>query len=109
MSANDNWTYEFKNLPVKDNGKKIEYRVDEESVNNYSKSINGFNITNTHEIETTSVSGTKTWEDDNNRDGLRPNSIEVNLYGNDKLIETKEVSADSNWTYEFTNLPVYAN
>ena len=109
VSANDNWTYEFTNLPVKDNGEYIEYRVDEESVKNYSKSINGFNITNTHVIETTSISGTKTWDDDNNRDGLRPNSIEVNLYGNDKLIETKEVSADSNWTYEFSNLLAYEN
>ena len=109
VSANDNWTYEFTNLPKYENGKEIRYRVDEESVNNYFKSINGFNITNTHVIETTSISGTKTWDDDNNRDGLRPDSIEVNLYGNNKLVETKEVSANSNWTYEFTNLPVKDN
>ena len=109
VSANSNWTYEFTNLPVKDNGEYIEYRVDEESVDNYSKSIDGFNITNTHEIETTNISGTKKWVDDNNRDGLRPGSITIKLFGNDKLIETKEVSADSNWTYEFSNLLAYEN
>ena len=103
------FTYEFVNLPKYENGKEIKYTIDENEVDGYKKFVDGYNLINTHEIETTSISGTKTWEDDNNRDGLRPNSIEVNLYGNDKLIETKEVSADSNWTYEFTNLPVKDN
>ncbi|MDD6388248.1 MAG: Cna B-type domain-containing protein, partial [Bacilli bacterium] len=109
VSANDNWTYEFTNLPVYENGKEIIYSVNENEVKGYTGVIDGYNITNTHEIETTNISGTKTWVDDNNRDGLRPGSITIKLFGNDELIETKEVSADSNWTYEFTNLPKYAN
>ena len=109
QKMNDSWSYTFTNLPVYANGFKIKYIVDEKLVDGYTKSINGFNITNTHEIETTSISGTKTWVDDNNRDGLRPGSITINLLANNEIIKSKEVSANDNWTYEFTNLPVKDN
>ena len=106
------WLYEFKDLPKYENGKEINYTVKEEKVNNYETSYNKNNkfiIINTHENEQIELSGTKTWNDNNNQDGIRPTSIEVTLIGRvgEKTVYTSEkieVSADTNWTYEFEKL-----
>lgn len=106
------WLYEFKDLPKYENGKEINYTVKEEKVNNYETSYNKNNkfiIINTHENEQIKLSGTKTWNDNNNQDGIRPASIEVTLIGRvgEKIVYTSEkieVSADTNWTYEFEKL-----
>ena len=106
------WLYEFKDLPKYEKGKEINYTVKEEKVNNYETSYNKNNkfiIINTHENEQIKLSGTKTWNDNNNQDGIRPASIEVTLIGRvgEKTVYTSEkieVSADTNWTYEFEKL-----
>ncbi|MDQ8821409.1 Cna B-type domain-containing protein, partial [Streptococcus ruminantium] len=67
------------------------------------------NITNTHTPETTQVSGTKTWNDNNDQDGKRPQSITVNLLADGKVVQSQEVTAANNWKYTFTDLPKYAN
>ena len=66
-------------------------------------------LTNTHEPETTEVSGTKTWDDDNNRDGVRPNDIVINVLKNGQEYVSQKVRAneESNWVYAFENLPKY--
>ena len=56
-----------------------------------------------------SISGITTWIDNNNQDGKRPDSIIINLLQNGKKIDSKEVTSDDNWHYEFVNLPKYAN
>ncbi len=60
-------------------------------------------------MEKTSVSGTKTWKDNNNQDGIRPSSITVNLLANGRQVASKTVSASDNWQYSFDNLAAYAN
>ncbi|MCT3330534.1 Cna B-type domain-containing protein [Lactiplantibacillus pentosus] len=60
-------------------------------------------------IEKISVSGTKTWRDNNNQDGIRPSSIKVNLLANGQQVASKKVSASDNWQYSFDNLAAYAN
>ncbi|KZU83680.1 Alcohol dehydrogenase [Lactiplantibacillus plantarum] len=60
-------------------------------------------------IEKTSVSGTRTWRDNNNQDGIRPSSITVNLLANGQQVASKKVSASDNWQYSFDNLADYAN
>ncbi|WP_156008327.1 Cna B-type domain-containing protein, partial [Streptococcus ruminantium] len=90
--------------------KKITYTVEEANTpNGYTSSVEGTNITNTHTPETTEVAGTKTWNDNNDQDGKRPKSITVNLLANGEVVQSQKVSADTNWTYTFTNLPKYAN
>ena len=108
------WTYEFKNLPKYENGKKITYTIDEEDVPGYDKAIKGNNIKNSHTPETVDVKGEKTWNDNNNQDGKRPEKITVKLMkkvGNAEAVvaQTQEVreGADKKWTYEFKNLPKY--
>ena len=107
VTEKDKWTYEFTNLPVYKDGKKIEYTVTEEPVPGYEGSIEGTTMTNRHTPEVTELKGNKKWDDGNNQDGKRPESITVNLVANGEKIASKNVTEKDKWTYEFTNLPVY--
>ena len=57
----------------------------------------------------TAVSGTKTWNDNNNQFGRRPESITVRLYADGTETDNRIVTAESDWTYSFDNLPKYSN
>ena len=115
--GNGNWACAFNNLPKYENGQEITYMVEEATVpEGYTSDItgdivNGFVITNIHEPEVISISGTKTWDDDNDRDGKRPGSITVNLLADG--VETQEVNVtvdvNDEWKYNFTDLPKYKN
>ena len=107
--ANGNWSYVFRNLPQYDVNGEITYTVTEDAVAGYETSVSGYNITNTHKPATTDITGTKTWNDSDNQDGKRPESITVNLLADGKITATKTVTAADNWTYSFTDLPKYAN
>lgn len=102
------WTYTFTNVPADGI-----YTVTEETVEEYvaTYSDDGLTITNTHTPATTSVSGEKIWEDDDNRDGIRPEKITVQLYADGAVVtgKTAEVKAgtDGKWKYSFTGLPKY--
>ena len=109
VKASDNWKYSFTNLPEFENGQKITYTVTEDAVAGYTSTIDGYNITNNHTPATVKVSGTKTWNDNNNQDGIRPSSITVNLLANGRQVASKTVSASDNWQYSFDNLAAYAN
>ena len=109
VKASDNWKYSFTNLPEFENGQKITYTVTEDAVAGYTSTIDGYNITNNHTPATVKVSGTKTWNDNNNQDGIRPSSITVNLLANGQQVASKKVSASDNWQYSFDNLAAYAN
>lgn len=109
--ADDNgeWTYEFTNLPLfDDRGVEIDYSITEEKVPGFNFKVDGYNITNTQ--ETINISGTKTWQDEENT-ASRPDDITVQV-----LIEgTTEVIAEQRLTdisgatqsYTFENLPKY--
>ena len=58
--------------------------------------------------EKTSVSGQKTWNDNDNQDGKRPSKITVNLLANGVKVASKEVKPDATgtWAYHFDNLDV---
>ena len=48
VSASDNWQYSFDNLAAYANGQKITYTVTEDAVAGYTSTVDGYNITNTH-------------------------------------------------------------
>ena len=86
LTAADGWKHTFENLYVYNNTKKIEYSI-REIVNNgnYSGVVSNstpynFTVVNTHVPAVTSVNVTKVWDDDNNRDGVRPVSVVVLLF-----------------------------
>lgn len=105
-SANE-WKYESKALPKYAAGQEITYTVSEEAVPGYTSKVDGYNITNSYTPETTTVSGSKTWEDGDNQDGKRPASITVNLLANGQKVNTQTVGEAEGWAYNFTGLPVY--
>ena len=105
-SAANNWSYEFSNLPKNKAGKAITYSVAEEAVAGYTASVNGYNLTNSHTPETVSVQGTKSWQDNDNQDGVRPEQVTIKLLADGvETGQTAVANAANNWTYEFSNLP----
>ena len=105
-SANE-WKYESKALPKYAAGQEITYTVSEEAVPGYTSKVEGYSITNSYTPETTTVSGSKTWEDGDNQDGKRPASITVNLLADGQKVNTQTVGEAEGWSYNFTGLPVY--
>ncbi len=57
------------------------------------------------EPETRDISGSKTWDDDDDKADARPKSITVNLYQNDELYDSMTVTESDNWTWSWTGLP----
>lgn len=59
---------------------------------------------NNPETNYKTISGSKVWSDDNNRDGLRPASIRVQLYVDGKAMTGKwvDVAVSGNGTYSFS-------
>lgn len=109
VNDTNGWKYSFNDLDKYENGKEIEYTIIEDEVEGYSTIINGYNITNVHETEETIVSGVKTWNDSNNQDGIRPDSITVNLLKNGVQFKSIEVTKENDWSYKFENLAMYEN
>lgn len=114
LTAGSLWVGTFTDLPLKDTqtGKDYRYTVVETPVAGYDSTVEGtaaegFTLTNTHTPETVTVSGAKTWADENNKTGNRPAQIIVELYANGAKKATKTVTANEQWSWEFTDLPKY--
>ena len=109
-----NWTGTFSSLDkYKADGTAIVYTVKEDDITNYTSTTTGdattgFTITNTN-TEKVNISGTKTWDDNNNQDGKRPASITVNLLKNGTKVDSKTVTPDASgdWKYSFDGLDKY--
>ncbi|WP_296886020.1 Cna B-type domain-containing protein, partial [uncultured Methanobrevibacter sp.] len=85
LNDTNSWKFNFKDLPVYKDGKKINYTVIEVNVAGYTTDIRNstagnFTITNTHVTNVTEVNVTKVWNDSNNQDGIRPVNVTVHLY-----------------------------
>ncbi|MBF7150827.1 Cna B-type domain-containing protein, partial [Bacillus toyonensis] len=105
VSEATSWKYGFKDLAAYDaEGNAYKYEVKEQPVDGYKTEVNGYDITNTKDAKT-SVSGTKTWNDNNATD--RPSSIQVDLLQNGNVIQTQEVTAANGWNYTFVDLAQY--
>ncbi|MED0960209.1 Cna B-type domain-containing protein [Bacillus paramycoides] len=105
VTAATGWKYEFKDLAAYDaEGKAYKYEVKEQPIDGYKSEVKGYDITNT-KVGETKVEGTKTWKDGNATD--RPEKIKVDLLQNGKVVDTKEVTAATEWKYTFENLQAY--
>ena len=106
VTAGDNWSWEFGNLAkYAADGHEIVYTVTEDAVPNYATTIDGTNVTNSYTPGRTSVTATKAWDDANDQDGIRPDSIQLQLYANGAPSgDPVTLSADNQWTHTWTNL-----
>ena len=115
LDKSNNWAYEFTGLDKYEDGRAIEYTVEEKDVpEGYTVSINGsvatgFTVQNTYTPEFVSVEGTKTWDDNDDQDGMRPSSIIVKLMRNGEEVRRQRVTAEDNWQYSFTGLNKYTD
>lgn len=113
LNETNNFKGEFKNLQQYKNELKIEYSVQEELVEGYESVVTGnvelgYVITNTHLVEKININGHKVWLDENNQDGIRPQSITVRLFKGDIEIDSQELNGPE-WNYSFDNLDKYEN
>ena len=117
VSAEDGWSWMFEDLNKLDyEGQEITYFITEDEVEGYETVIEGYDVTNIHEPETPedpdriTISGEKTWDDEDNKDESRPESITVYLIADRQMVESQEVTPDENgkWTYSFTGQPRYS-
>ena len=113
-------TYTWTNLPKYVDGTEIPYEVREvNEPTGYiaTSEVNGTTttITNTHNPEKTGCSVEKVWNDNNNQDGIRPESIQVQLNKNGSKYEAEGVTnpvtlnESNGWRYTWNNLPKKEN
>ena len=118
-AADGTWTATFEKLAKYKAGKEIKYTVTEEAVAEYEATITDFSITNKYAPKEIDYKVTKVWNDANNQDGKRPESVTVQLYkkvgnadpvaveGKKLTLTAKEKTDDNTWVASFTNLPQY--
>lgn len=107
VTAEDDWKWTFENLPKYKDGKEIKYTIEEEEVENYAATVTDFNVKNTYTVETTSITVTKKWVDDNNKAGKRPESVTVSLRADGgNTGKSVVLNEANNWTATFENLPL---
>lgn len=122
--TDENWSYTFTNLPkYNELGNVINYVVEEQeaSTNDFKFYTNkvigdkdaGFTITNKFVVpeDKIQIQVTKHWEDNNNVNNRRPESIKFVIKQNNSEIKSKVLTGnrttDENWSYTFDNLAKY--
>ena len=125
LNEGNGWASTVSDLPV--NGKEgaYTYSISEVEVKGYDSAVQAvraadgsyvFKLTNTHEVEKTSVNVKKVWDDQDDFDKIRPKSVTVTLCtvdadGAKTPVEGKSVVLDESnqWSSGWSDLPVYAD
>ena len=119
LNESNGWEGSFTGLNKYDLETKalIDYDVREINVDEnynvayeYSKEENRVTIINTLKYENvkTSKTATKVWNDNENRAGVRPDSIELTLVADETATDKKATAnAENNWTVTFAGLNKY--
>ena len=109
IKEENDWKYTFTNLPKYQDGKEINYTVEETNIPteyNVSYSEDTLTITNKHTPKTTEITISKIWDDKNNQDGIRPNSVTVYLFANGVKVDEASLSNKNDWKATFNDLPM---
>src|SRR5699024_2610708 len=113
LNEKNNWKASFTKLRKTDSTTKeeIKYTVKEKDADkNYKSNVtgsmaDGFKIKNSYTPAKTEVSVKKAWDDKDNQDGIRPDSIEVQLYADGKEAgDPVTLNADNKWTTTWKDL-----
>ena len=114
LSADNDWSAIIKDLDEYTNGTLNKYTWKEAEVpEGYELTLNktegiSTTLTNTHTLETTDISVTKVWEDNNNKAGVRPASIQVQLYADETPQgDPVELNEENSWKYTWKDLAKY--
>ena len=126
LDESNQWTAHVTDLYMRENGTTIQYIIEEVG------DVKGYKATceivvdaqGNYTVRVTNVltgkvdiSGEKIWEDDNDRDGIRPQSVQLKIYENSisptTLVKNVIVDANgtgsttNNWKWTVEDLPVY--
>lgn len=124
LNEGNGWSHTWRELDEKSDGKDIAYTVKEVGEDGgkitfsngaeygvaYGGSAeSGYTVTNSYTPETIKISGSKTWDDADNQDGKRPESITIRLYANgeEAVGHVQTVTAADGWSWKFTDLPKF--
>ena len=110
LTAKDGWKGSFENLAVNEAGKAISYTLKAVDIDGYTcetaAGTNGLALTYTHKVGTVSVKASVKWDDADNQDGVRPESVTMQLFADGtKYGESVTVKADDDWTKIWNSLP----
>ncbi|MFH5836136.1 Cna B-type domain-containing protein [Proteiniclasticum sp. C24MP] len=99
------WKHTFEDLDKYDeNGKLIKYTVTEDAVTGYTPTIDGLTITNLR-VGKVDIPVEKFWMDDGSEG--RPSSVTINLLANGEEVAQKDITADMDWKYTFSQMDKY--
>lgn len=124
LNEGNGWSHTWRELDEKSDGKDIAYTVKEVGEDGgkitfsngaeygvaYGGSAeSGYTVTNSYTPETIKISGSKTWDDADNQDEKRPESITIRLYANgeEAVGHVQTVTAADGWSWKFTDLPKF--
>jgi len=111
LNEANHWFGTIENLPKYANGREIKYTWTEDGLpEGYelaSSEVDGTitTLTNSYMPDETSATVRKVWEDNDNQDGIRPESLTVTLSNGQSVT----LSAENNWEATIDHLPRYAN
>lgn len=113
LNEENGWSGYFGDLLKTENGREIQYTVREVgTTKGYEAAITGnqsqgFTVTNTYKTEKIKIEGKKTWEDGDNVDGKRPESITIRLLANGVEKDSRKVTEKEGWKWTFSDLPKF--
>ena len=106
------WKSTFNNVVIyKLPGEEVVFEIKEvlDANSSYVASIDGLTITNKYTPELVHITVNKTWNDDNDRDNVRPENITIRLWANGVEVDSVVVTEEMGWSYTFENLNKFAN
>ena len=110
VTAADGWSWKFTDLPKFEDGEEIIYTISEDQVSGYQPEIDGYDITNSYTPGKVSVTVSKSWEDENDQDGIRPDTVKIRLFADGKDTgKTLVLSEENRWSGIFADLDEYKN
>ena len=108
MYAYNDWQpLVFADLPKHRNGREIVYTITEDWIRDYTHYIDPLThrVTNTYTPGRRSIDVEKSWHDEDDTDGIRPESVTIHLLADGRPTgQTLTLSADNFWTGTFENL-----
>ena len=109
LDDSNHWKYTFVGLDKYKAGQEIAYTmIEKTNTAEYSTTYSSdtFTITNSYTPRETSKTVIYVWDDADNQDGKRPDSMEVQLFA-DGMESGAPImlSAENNWRYTWTGLP----
>lgn len=113
LTADNEWKATFEGLAVNKNGKPIEYSLVSTKAEGYEikttgSATEGLVLNYTHAVKTVDVKATVVWEDGNNKDGVRPETVSLQLKADEEnLGDVITVNEKSKWTKTWTGLGEY--